>query len=223
VNSLFCRHNRFTADCPICSKGTVLDSERGGGREPRRGAAGVGSRASRRSKPAAGPRFTGPYVSTGPYRRDDGESYDVRLERVPGGVRLAEWSGGQLARRAPLVGAADLPALVESAREREVLGEDDAETLREALATAGSEPPTGEPPFGSSPARSGDMQEELRIEPAGEGRVRIARWMLRPGSGWQLQDAPVMLPVKRYAEALRSATRRGVLRPVSGAGDAARP
>jgi hypothetical protein len=137
-------------------------------------------------------------------------------------VRLAEWSGGQLARRAPLIGAADLRALVESAREREVLGEDDAETLREALATVGSEPP-GEPPFGASRARSGDMQEELRIEPAGEGRVRIARWMLRPGSGWELQEAPVMLPVRRYAEALRSAMRRGVLRPVSGAGDAARP
>jgi hypothetical protein len=27
MNSLFCRHNRFTAECPICSKGSVLARE----------------------------------------------------------------------------------------------------------------------------------------------------------------------------------------------------
>ena len=27
----FCRHNRFFADCPICSKGTVLDPDRSAG------------------------------------------------------------------------------------------------------------------------------------------------------------------------------------------------
>ena len=30
-----------------------------------------------------------------------GESVEVRLEKVPGGVRLAEWAGGALQRRAP--------------------------------------------------------------------------------------------------------------------------
>ena len=43
------------------------------------------------------------------------------------------------------------------------------------------------------------MQDELRIEGLGDGRVRIARWMLSPGRGWDMQDAPVMLPPERYA------------------------
>jgi hypothetical protein len=49
------------------------------------------------------------------------------------------------------------------------------------------------------------MQEELRVERLEDGRVRIGRWILRPGAGWELQEAPVMLPVKRYAEAIRGA------------------
>ena len=44
-------------------------------------------------------------------------------------------------------------------------------------------------------------------------RVRIARWVNRPGRGWQLQEAPVMLPSGRYVEALADAGRRGVLAP----------
>ena len=55
------------------------------------------------------------------------------------------------------------------------------------------------------------MQEELRVEPVGDGRVRIGRWILRPGADWELQNAPVMMPAKRYAEALRAAAARGLL------------
>ena len=33
--SLFCRHNRFVAECPICSKGTVLDPNMKPERRPR--------------------------------------------------------------------------------------------------------------------------------------------------------------------------------------------
>ena len=65
--------------------------------------------------------------------------------------------------------------------------------------------------WGVSPGRAGDMREELRVEPVGDGSVRVARWILWPGSGWDLQDAPVMLPAKRFAEALRAAARAGVL------------
>ena len=32
--------------------------------------------------------------------------------------------------------------------------------------------------------------------------LRVARWIMRPGRGWELQDAPVMLPAARFAEAL---------------------
>jgi hypothetical protein len=137
-----------------------------------------------------------------------GERYEVRLERVPGGVRLAEWAGGALRRRAPRLRASDLPALIEQARGREVLPSHDADALAEALASGGD---ASGAQYGASAGRAGDMQEELRVEPLDEGMVRVARWVFRPGSGWELQDAPVMLPAKRYAEALASAARAGLL------------
>jgi hypothetical protein len=206
LNSLFCRHNRFTADCPICSKGTLLDSTRQAAR-PRPARSGGSSRRTRSSEPAAR-QFTGPYAAAGPYERDDGGRYDVRLEKVPGGVRLAQWSGGALQKAAPVLRAADLPDLVASARERTVLAERDQELLERALAAE----PTGEAAAaGTSPGRAGDMREELRVEDGGDGMLRVARWLYRPNAGWELQDAPVMLPAKRYAEALGKAVRAGLL------------
>jgi hypothetical protein len=214
MTSLFCRHNRFTADCPICSKGTVLDPNRSAAPRPR--SSGTASRRSGGSaRPAAtskGARVvTGPYVSAGPYIPDDSEAprYDVRLERVPGGVRMASWALGQLLRGAPVLDAADFPALIAQARERALLPERDLEALEAAIAT---EPAGGDTPeFGASPGRSGDLRDELRVEPVGDGQLRIARWIMRPNFGWELQEAPVMLPAKRYAEALRAAARGGLL------------
>jgi hypothetical protein len=207
VNSLFCRHNRFTADCPICSKGTVLDPARQATR-PRPARSSSRGKTAATQKPAA--RFTGPYASAGPYEDELGDSYDVRLERVPGGVRLAEWAAGQIRRSAPVLNAADLGTLLLTTRERSLLSEADSEALLDAAST-GPEEGGGGQPFGASRGRTGDMQEELRVEPLGEGRVRIARWILRPGADWELQEAPVMLPAKRYAEAIRAAARRGLL------------
>jgi hypothetical protein len=183
--SLFCRHNRHTADCPICSKGTVLES-----------ASATATRAKPAKRPKASaatkaPAFSGPHADVGPYEHDD-VRYLVRLEKVPGGVRLAEWAGSQLRRRAPVLAAADLPGLVRGTAG--VLAERDATTLIEALEGEGD---------GVSPGRSGDFKEELRAEDVGDGRIRVARWVLRPGSGWELQDAPVMVPAARLAEALR--------------------
>ena len=176
--SLICRHNRFMAECPICSKGTALDP----GRRPKRA-----PRAKR--APAAAPAVTGPYGVAGPYEGDDG-SYEVRLERVPGGLRLAVWAAGSLQRRAPVLAAPDLPGLVGSAAERGALAE--GEQLPAAVG-------------GSSRGRAGELRDELRVEPLEDGRVRIARWIDRPGRGWELQEAPVMLPAKRFAEALAPA------------------
>jgi hypothetical protein len=212
LNSLFCRHNRFTADCPICSKGTLLDSSRPAAR-PRPARSGSGLR-GRSAEPAPGARrFTGPYVSAGPYERDDGGRYEVRLERVPGGVRLARWTEGSIERAAPVLRAADLAALVASARERAILAEPDLEALEGAL---GAEP-GGEPAeVGVSAGRSGDMREELRVEADSGAMLRIARWLYRPNAGWQLQEAPVMLPAGRYAEALANAVRGGVLERAAG-------
>ena len=154
------------------------------------------TRAKRAKRPKSSaatkaPAFSGPHSAAGPYEHD-GVRYLVRLEKVPGGVRLAEWAGSQLRRRAPVLAAADLPELIGGTAG--VLSARDSETLAEALGAEGD---------GVSPGRSGDFKEELRTEDIGEGRIRVARWVLRPGSGWELQDAPVMVPAARLAEALR--------------------
>ena len=214
MTSLFCRHNRFTADCPICSKGTVLDPERSAARPRSSGGSGSSTRrsgSSRAAAPATGARVvTGPYVTAGPYIPDDSEAprYEVRLERVPGGVRLASWALGQLQRGAPVLAADDVAGMVDQARERALLSERDLAALEAAL---DAEPGGDAVEFGASPGRSGDLRDELRVEPVGEGRLRIARWIMRPNFGWELQEAPVMLPAKRYAEALRAAVRGGLL------------
>ena len=157
-----------------------------------------GASRSRKPKAEKAPAFSGPHSSAGPYEEDD-VRYLVRLEKVPGGIRLAEWAGSQLRRRAPVLARADLPGLVEGARG--VLADRDAVALREAL--------EGGPGGGVSRGRSGDFKEELRVEDVGEGRVRVARWVLRPGAGWELQDAPVMVPATRLAEALRGVVSSG--------------
>jgi hypothetical protein len=208
VNSLFCRHNRFTADCPICSKGTVLDSSKPAPR-PRAPRQSSGGKRSRGAPGVVSRVVTGPYASAGPYEDEAGDTYEVRLERVPGGVRLAEWAAGQIRRRAPVLQASGLAELVAMVSERDILPLADAEQLTEAACTppedgAGSA-------HGASGGRSGDMQEELRVERLDDDRLRIARWILRPRAGWELQEAPVMLPAARYAEAIRAAAAAGAL------------
>jgi hypothetical protein len=102
--------------------------------------------------------------------------------------------------------APDLLALVAQARERELLPEGDLGKL-EAAAAAERSGEAGE--SGASAGRTGDLQEELRVEALGDGAVRVARWILRPGAGWELQDAPPMLPAARFADALAAARRVG--------------
>ncbi len=233
VVSLFCRHNRFTADCPICSRGTVLDSTgsgRGGGRSTDRAAAAGTDARSRGKAPTARPGRRGsrgavsfrggPSASVGPYERD-GETYEVRLERVPGGLRLAEWSGGQLRPAAPVLAARDLSRLIAEAAGARALEPLEQEELARALADLPTEPApsdavdplpeTGASGHGASPGRSGELRDELRVERLDGDRLRIARWVFRPGTGWDLLDAPTMLPARRYAEALADAARRSLL------------
>ena len=200
--SRFCRHNRLLVDCPICSKGTVLDPARGAERKPRTTPGGAQRPSSRRAATVSSSR--GPYASVGPYAG----GIEVRLERVPGGLRLAEWEAGQIARRAPELEASDIPTLLADAAEK---------GLVEANARAGDAAPESSG-YGASPGRTGEMRDELRVERVGPGRVRIARWILRPNAGWQLQEAPVMLPAVRFREAIESAAERGVLAPGDGVG-----
>jgi hypothetical protein len=187
----FCRHNRFLADCPICSKGTVLDPARSAARRPR--ATSAKARARARPAPAA-PR--GPFVAAGPY-----EGAEVRLERVPGGLRLASWRGGQIERAAPVLDADDAHGLIAEAAAKELLPVPDPSGAGPGEAGA----------FGASPGRSGELRDELRVERIEPGRIRVARWILRPNRGWELQEAPVMLPPGRFVQALAAAAAQGVL------------
>jgi hypothetical protein len=197
----FCRHNRFVADCPICSKGTVLDPARSATRRPRSTSSSrsAGGAKRRSSAPAAGaPRASrGPFVSAGPYG-----GAEVRLERVPGGLRMASWRGGQIERRAPVVDAADAPGLLAEAVTKELLAP-------AQLPDGAAEGEVGA--VGASPGWSGELHDELRVERLDEGRIRFARWIMRPNRGWELQEAPVMLPPARFAQALAAAARKGVL------------
>jgi hypothetical protein len=202
--STFCRHNRFVADCPICSRGTVLEA---GGQRTRRKPSSGAERKRSAGERGSTPAFSGPHVA-GPARRDAADAlYLIRLERVPGGVRLGEWRGSSLAPRAPVLPAEDLVDLV--ARCGEALQARDAAKLTAALQTAADAEAVGD--AGVSCGRSGDFKEELRVELLDDGQLRVARWVLRPVVGWELQDAPPMLPAARYAEALADAARRGLI------------
>jgi hypothetical protein len=197
----FCRHNRFFAECPICSKGTVLDPSRSATRRrsPRPGSRPSGASKRRSAAPAAGaPRAArGPFVAAGPY-----DGAEVRLERVPGGLRMASWRGGQIERTAPVLDAADAPALLADAATKDLLAVP-------PLDNGGARGEVGT--FGASPGRSGELRDELRVERIDERRIRVARWIMRPNRGWELQEAPVMLPPARFTQALAAAAGKGVL------------
>jgi hypothetical protein len=197
--SLFCRHNRFVSECPICSKGTVLDPNRKAERRPRPNTR-PGSRSSPKGRvQAAGATRVsrGPFASAGPYEC----GREVRLEKVPGGLRLATWHAGQLAREAPVLELEDLPEMLRSAVEQGLLSAPEGDW-------------TGEPALGrhgASPGRTGELRDELRVERVDDDRVRIARWIMRPNRGWELQEAPVLLPAERFVGALDAAAAAGVL------------
>ena len=194
----------------------MFDKSKSSARRPSPGR-GSSRRTGPRKKTSAA--FSGPHVSAGPFEDADGVRYTVRLERVPGGVRLAEWAGSALRPRAPVLTTDDLTALVRGAEG--VLAARDAEALAGALHTEPQDAASGQE-AGVSRGRAGDFREELRVEPLGEGRVRVARWVLRPGAGWELQDAPPMLPAKRYAEALEDAVGKGLVPAASDGVGAAR-
>jgi hypothetical protein len=127
-------------------------------------------------------------VAAGPY-----DGAEIRLERVPGGLRLAAWRGGQIDRTAPVLDAADLPGLLAEAATMELLALPDGAAL---------DLPASEGTVGASPGSTGELRDELRVERLEGDRIRVARWIMRPNRGWELQEAPVMLPPRRFSEAL---------------------
>ena len=103
-----------------------------------------------------------------PDRTEDGR--EVRLEKVPGGLRLAAWHGGQLVKDAPVLALLDLPDMLSSAAEQGLLSQPEADW-------------SGKPAVGlhgASPGRSGELRDELRVERLDDHQVRIARWIMRP-------------------------------------------
>jgi hypothetical protein len=208
---LFCRHNRFIAECPICSKGTVLDPNRQPERRPRPAPVRRPG-AKRPAQAAGGVRVSrGEFAAAGPYA--DGR--EVRLEKVPGGLRLASWHAGQLVKEAPVLALDDLPAMLSSAAQQGLLppGELPGGQDGEGTPTPGRDPALGA--HGASPGRSGELRDELRVERLEGDRLRIARWIMRPNRGWELQEAPVMLPPARFVEALEAAATAGALGPAA--------
>src|SRR3954451_20254668 len=142
MSSLFCRHNRFTADCPICSKGTVLSAREAPERaKPARPAV----KARTKAAPAAA---TYPHASVGPIEHE-ARFYEVRLEQVPGGLRLGQWKSGELERKAPVLPISALRELFDEARARGYVKFDLADGAGEAAA--------------ASEGRAGDFKEELRL------------------------------------------------------------
>jgi hypothetical protein len=139
----------------------------------------------------------GPFASAGPYEG----GREVRLEKVPGGLRLAAWQAGQLLKDAPVLALADLPGLVSSAVEQGL--------LQEPRLEGDGAPAPGA--HGASPGRTGELRDELRVERLDGDRVRIARWIMRPNRGWELQETPVLLPADRFVGALDDAAAKGVL------------
>src|SRR3954451_14858836 len=105
------------AECPICSKGTVLDPNRTPERRPR--PATVRRPGAKRSAPAAsGVRVSrGAFAAAGPYEG----GREVRLEKVPGGLRLGSWHAGQLVKDAPVLALEDLRGMLSSAAEQGLL------------------------------------------------------------------------------------------------------
>jgi hypothetical protein len=194
----FCRHNRFMAECPICSKGTVLDPNLKPARPRSTSGRGRKGGAKRISAPAAARASRGVFVAAGPY--EDGR--EIRLEKVPGGLRLAGWHAGQLVRGAPVLELRDLPALLAEAVEKELLA---------PVGLDGDSAEAGGDAHGASPGSSGELRDELRVERLDGDRVRIARWIMRPNRGWELQEAPVLLPAARFVQALEAAAAGGVL------------
>ena len=158
--------------------------KRPGGRPPIPAASGV--RVSR-----------GEFAAAGPYEG----GREVRLEKVPGGLRLAAWQAGQLLRDAPVLALEDLSGMLSSAAGQGLLGPVELGNGRDPAIGA----------HGASPGRSGELRDELRVERLDDDRLRIARWIMRPNRGWELQEAPVLLPGERFLGALRSAAERGVL------------
>ena len=120
---------------------------------------------------------------------------------MPGGLRLAAWHGGQLVKDAPVLALLDLPDMLSSAAEQGLLSQPEADW-------------SGEPAgglHGASPGRSGELRDELRVERLDDHQVRIARWIMRPNRGWELQETPVLLPAERFVGALEAAAASGVL------------
>ena len=191
--SRFCRHNRLAVECPICSKDAVPDPAPRAARGPRTSSTGSPRRAATVSS------SRGPYAAAGPYAG----GIEVRLERVPGGLRLAEWQAGQIARKAPELDAPTFPGCWPRPRTRG--------SWRPPRRGATARPPRA----AMAPARAvpGTCARSCAWSAWAPAASASRAGCSGPNAGWQLQEAPVMLPAARFREAIESAAEQGVLHP----------
>ena len=198
MSSLFCRHNRFTAECPICSKGSVLAREAPERVKPAKpastrsksavaqGGGGDASRATRTSRPS--------------------RSSTRRASTRCGSRRCPAACGWRVARgraRAPRPGAARVRA-ARRCSTRRAGARWWASTWRtrepQAEGIGGKRGPRGRHEGGAAAGAP-------RPSPASSAS---ARWIFWPGTGvgWELQEAPVMLPEARFAAVPGGCRRR---------------
>ena len=109
----------------------------------------------------------GPYAAAGPVRRGHRGAPRARARRAAAG-RVA---GGADRPEGARAGRVRPPGLLADAADKGLVEATAAGDARRRVAEGG---------YGASPGRTGEMRDELRVERVGAGRVRIARWILRP-------------------------------------------
>ena len=129
----------------------------------------------------------------------------MRLERVPGGLRLAEWQAGPSRAGRPCCARRPRRACWREAASKELVA--DARALAD-----GRRAESGDVARMAAPARAARASCATSCGWSVDGEPRADRALgLRPGAGWQLQEAPVMLPPARFEQALAAAAEQGLL------------
>ena len=194
----FCRHNRFVADCPICSKGTVLDPAQ---QAPRRRQAPSRSGARRAAKAGGrhGAHLARAVRVRGPLRRRGGAA----------GARARRAAAGLVARRSDRAHRPGARAQRPARPARRGGRRGAAAARRRRRHGAAAEPGRLRRRAPAAPASCATSCASSAVE---DDRVRVARWIMRPNRGWELQEAPVMLPpqaLRRGARGRRRACSSG--------------
>ena len=117
---------------------------------------------------------------------------------------MAAWRGGQIERLAPVVDAKDVPALIGEAVEKGLLA---APAARGQTPLANAEAGV----FGGARVAPASCRTSFASSASTATGCVSRAGSCGPNRGWQLQEAPVLLPSHRFTQALASAAGKGVL------------